>query len=81
MTIAELKRAKDQRPFSPFTVRMADGRELEIRHPDAIAWEDDSRRIAVCMLKGGAWEVIDVSQVTSLGMSAPAGNSQSNGGE
>ena len=39
MRIDELKKAKDQRPFQPFWIRMADGREIEIRHPDVIAWD------------------------------------------
>jgi hypothetical protein len=82
MTIAELKKAKDIRPFRPFLIRMADGREIAVRHPDAVAWEDDSRRIAVCILAGGAWEVIDVSLATSLTIPAAAGGSaESNGGE
>ncbi len=33
--IDELKKAKDQRPFQPFRIRMADGTEIEIKHPDA----------------------------------------------
>ena len=40
MKIEELKKAKDRRPFQPFLIRMADGREIEVRHPDAIAWGD-----------------------------------------
>ena len=39
MKIAEIKDAKDQRPFQPFLIRMADGREIQVMHPDAIAWE------------------------------------------
>ena len=37
MRIEELKKAKDRRPFEPFEVRMADGRSLLIKHPDAVA--------------------------------------------
>jgi hypothetical protein len=31
--IDELKKAKDQRPFQPFHLRMADGREIQVTHP------------------------------------------------
>jgi hypothetical protein len=72
MRIEELKKVKDQHPFQPFTIRMADGREIEIRHPDAVAWGGDHARIAFCIVPGGGWEIIDVALVTSLGMQAPA---------
>jgi hypothetical protein len=71
MKMDELKRAKDERSFQPFQIRMADGREIEVGHPDAIAWESDQARIAVCMVKGGGWEIIDVALITSLGIPAP----------
>src|SRR5207253_892317 len=72
MKFEELKKAKDRRPFEPFEVRMADGRSLPIKHPDALAWDPDQTRIAICGLPGGAWEVIDVALVTALGIPAPA---------
>lgn len=65
MRIDELKRAKDERPFRPFLIHMADGREITVRHPDAVAW--DNPRIAICATPGG-WEVIDVALITSLAM-------------
>lgn len=77
MRIEELKKAKDRRPFEPFEVRMADGRSLLIKHPDAIAWDPDQARIAICGLAGGAWEVVDVALVTSLGIPPPASPAQS----
>ncbi len=51
MRIDELKRAKDERPFRPFLIHMADGREITVRHPDAVAW--DNPRIAICATPGG----------------------------
>jgi hypothetical protein len=70
--IDELKTAKEQRPFHPFSIRIADGREIQVRHPDAVACDADRPRIAICTVPGGDWEVIDAAQVTSLGMLAPA---------
>ena len=43
---------------------MADGREIRVRHADAVAW--DNPRIAICATSGG-WEVIDVALITLLG--------------
>jgi hypothetical protein len=81
MKIAEIKDAKDQRPFQPFLIRMADGREIEVMHPDAIAWEpmiadEDNGEpaeplTAICVVPGGRREIIELALVTSLGL-APA---------
>ena len=71
MKIEELKRIKDQRPFQPFEIRTADGRAITVRHPDTLAWDPESPRIVICLIEGGAWEIIDVALITSLGISAP----------
>jgi hypothetical protein len=71
MRIEELKKAKAQWPFVPFPIRMADGREIEVRHPDAVAWDAGCPRTAVCVPPGGGWEVIDVALITSLGTPIP----------
>ena len=71
MKLDELKRAKDQRPFQPFEIRTADGRSVTIRHPDTVAWDPESPRIAICLVEGGGWEIIDIALTTSLGIPAP----------
>ncbi len=84
MRIEELKKMKDRRPFEPFLIRMADGRELPVKHPDAVSWDPDQIRIAVCGMPGGGTEIIDVALVTSLGLPAqappptPEGNGERN---
>jgi hypothetical protein len=70
MKFDELKKVKDQRPFQPFLVRMADGREVPVNHPDGIAWQPDSPRIAIVAAPGGGWEVIEIALITSLGVQA-----------
>ena len=52
MTIDELRQAKNQRPFEPFRIRLADGHELPILHPDAVAWEDDTPRLPSWRARG-----------------------------
>jgi hypothetical protein len=79
LRIEELKKMKDRRPFEPFFIRMADGREVRVKHPDAVSWDPDQIRIAVCGVPGGGTEVIDVALVTSLGLPAPATNQSGNG--
>jgi hypothetical protein len=71
MKIEELERAKDQRPFQPFAIRMADGREIRVTHPDAVSWGGEQPRVAICSQPDGGWDAIEVAPITSLGMSAP----------
>ncbi len=78
MRIEELKKAKDVRPFRPFLIRMADGREIEVRHPDAVSWGGEKGRIVSYISPADDWEVIDIALVTSLG-SVPAASSREKG--
>ena len=76
MRLEELKRAKDERPFRPFVIRMADGKEVPVTHPDAVAWEapvvdEDNGEVeepdvAFCIVPGGNRIVIDLALVTAL---------------
>ena len=67
MRFEHLRRAKDQRPFKPFRIRTADGREVGVKHPDAIAREpSEFPRTPIRILPGGQWEVIDVGLVTTM---------------
>jgi hypothetical protein len=70
---------------------MADGREIEVMHPDAIAWEpmvadEDNGAAAepltaICVVPGGRREVIELALVTSLGLAPaePKGKGKSKG--
>jgi hypothetical protein len=80
MKIDDLKQAKDQRPFQPFWVHMADGREVEVRHPDALAWRDDRARSVAYVSPKGDWMWIDVALVTALRIPASQPQAQGNGG-
>lgn len=66
MTIDELRKARNKQPFRPFVIRMADGAAVTVRHPENIAWDEDSRT-AVCLSADGT-DVIDVDLITSLGL-------------
>jgi hypothetical protein len=76
MRIEELRKAKNEQPFRPFVIRMADGREVLVSHPDAVAWEapvvdEDNGEVeepdvAFCVVPGGNRIVIDLALVTAL---------------
>ena len=72
MRVEELKKALDQEPFRPFFIRMADGREIRVTHPDAVAWGSSEARTAICAHPDGGWDVIEIALVTSVGHPAPA---------
>ena len=65
MTIEQLRRAHQNRPFEPFTIHLADGREVRVRHPEFLAEFPGGRSIIVT-LADQSWEVIDLLLVTSL---------------
>jgi hypothetical protein len=69
VNVGELRAARDRRPFRRFQIRLADGDEITVEHPENLAWDEESGT-AVCR-SGGGWDVIDLDQVVSLGLTAP----------
>ncbi|MGC8639017.1 MAG: hypothetical protein ACP5XB_03960 [Isosphaeraceae bacterium] len=66
MQIDEIRRAKDQRPLRPFVIRMADGNEIRITHPDAVAWgESDNPRVLTAISGPGRYSV-EVALITAI---------------
>ncbi len=72
MRIEELKRIKDARPFQPFRLRLTDGHEIVIRHPDAIAWDEGEKRTVLAISQGEHYW-LDIALVTALVGKVPAG--------
>lgn len=79
MTTKESKRAKDERPFKEFTIRLTDGKEIPVNHPDAVAWEDEKARI-VLVISQGEHYWIELSLVTALVRPTPIIPATGNGG-
>ena len=63
MTTEQLPKLIKARPFVPFTIRTADGRQVEVSHPEAIAYTGG--RIAVVLGPDEAVEIIDLLLVPS----------------
>jgi hypothetical protein len=49
------------RPFRPYRLKTAGGREIAVTHPEAIAY--GGKRTAVVVLPGDRWEIIDIDLV------------------
>ena len=69
MTTEQLPKLIKAQPFTPFSIRTADGREIEVKHPEAIAYTGG--RIAVVLGADESVEVIDLLLVPTLRLHAP----------
>jgi hypothetical protein len=65
MTIEQLRKMHQARPFQPFDIFLADGRSLPVEHPEFLAVTPPGRTIGVG-LNDGTIEVVDLLLVTSL---------------
>lgn len=65
MTIEQLRDYHQARPFVPFRVHLADGRHLDVHHPEFLAQSPTGRTIAIAK-PNDAIETIDLLLVTSL---------------
>jgi hypothetical protein len=74
MTIEQLRAAYSAEPFRPFTLHLADGRELPVHHREFMA-SSPSGRTVVIVQPDDSWNVVDLLLVTDLEF-----NPHSNGG-
>lgn len=65
MRIDELHSIHKARPFCPFTIRVADGREYHVVHPEFLAYAPPARTISVVTPKG-FHDIIDLMMITSI---------------
>jgi hypothetical protein len=68
MGIAGIREAIRKQPFSPFSLRLADGRALSVRHPDFVALHP--RRIIV-VNDDASWSVVEPLLIVSIDFDAP----------
>jgi len=65
MTIERLQEVHQARPFRPFRLHLADGRDVPISHPESLAYERTGRTV-VAVLPGGATHFVDLLLVTDI---------------
>ncbi len=65
MTIEQLRQMHQARPFQPFRIHMADGRHLDVGHPEFRAYPPSGRTVMAARADE-SFEVIDLLLVTSL---------------
>ena len=64
MTTEQLRSFLNVRPFRPFMIHMADGRTVDVNHPEWVAYAGG--RIALVAKPDETFEVIDLLLVPSL---------------
>ncbi len=65
MTIDQLRQMHHAQPFRPFRIHLADGRDLDVEHPDFLAYTPTGRTVVLTRLDE-TFEVIDLLIVTTL---------------
>ena len=65
MRVDELRKALRAEPFKPFLVRVADGREYDVRHPEFMMIAPSGKTVAVYGPDDLA-DFIDTLMITSL---------------
>jgi hypothetical protein len=71
MTIEQLRKLHQARPFQPFDISLADGRTLSIDHPEFLAQTPPGRTFGVGHADGTI-ETVDLLLVVSLKPRPPA---------
>jgi len=65
MTKEEIRERVFQRPFTPFSVRLADGLEIAVPSGDHVHLHPSGRTLFIHLNQGGT-KIIDVALVTAL---------------
>jgi hypothetical protein len=69
MTIQEIRKLYDARPFRPFDIHTADGRRIRVAHPEFMATAPAARTVVVYQTDG-SFDVIDLLLVSGLRVQA-----------
>lgn len=65
MRIEQLVELHKAAPFRPFRIHMADGRHLDVKHPEFLAYSPKVR-IAIVMCLDGTFEIVDLLLVATF---------------
>lgn len=64
--IEEVRKLKYRRPFEPFLIRLEDGRELRIVHPDGVAWDLATSPRRLVAIHENGWDIVEMGQIASV---------------
>ena len=72
MTIEAIRNAYEAQPFTPFTLHLADGRDISVQSREFMASAPNGRTVIVYQ-PDSSWNVVDLLLVTDLEMGANPG--------
>jgi hypothetical protein len=75
MTTERFQSALHQTPFRPFTVRMADGRAIDVPHPDFVASTPTGRTVIV-VHPDESYSVLDLLLMSEIEVRSTNGQSK-----
>ncbi len=75
MTIERLREAYEAQPFRPFTMHLADGRQIPVLHRDFVMAVPSGRTVIVCQ-PDDSLNIIDLLLVTDLEFRLANGSSR-----
>jgi len=73
VTIEQFRRLLLAQPFQPFTVHLADGRQMQVPHREFASHSPVGRTVAIAQ-PDGTFEIIDLLLVVGLEVRPPAGS-------
>ncbi len=65
MIADQVREFLDEAPFKPFILHLADGKTIEVIHPDFVAFSTDYQMVIVA-LPTGACRAINLANVTQI---------------
>ena len=66
MTIEQLSTVHHAQPFQPFRLHMANGRSLDVVHPDFLSRSPSGRTVVVHHRRDDTFEIVDLLLVASI---------------
>lgn len=84
MTTDQLRKHYKAQPFQPFTLRLSDGRHIDVNHPDQVAHVQGFRSFVVGIPSERAYETVDLLHVVGIeaqDADAEAGDARRKGGK
>jgi hypothetical protein len=79
MDVNAIREAMYTEPFRPFRLRLADGRELNIPHPDFIAVAPNGRRVVVFSHPDDSLSILEPLLIVSVEVPAASPGSPQTG--
>ncbi len=65
MTLEQIRQVHEARPFQPFTLRLADGSKVRVRHPEFLARSPTGRTVVV-FGSDESFEIVDLPLAAAI---------------